>query len=147
VLQLETVGQAIEGPAGDRIGAQSAGEVRGLDDDTGLGIELHIDLDLVAGHDTGGLPVGVAETEEVAATHDGDPASPGVPVDRDGHLWTLASTECLDHLLGNFQTPHGLRRLDTGSKLHDPLFLECRRPLVLPSSRPGLEENAGGYSA
>ena len=38
-----------------RIGVQGAGEVRGLDHDTGLGIEFHLDLDLVTGHDTGGF--------------------------------------------------------------------------------------------
>jgi hypothetical protein len=31
---------------------------------------------LVAGHVTGGLSVGVAEVEQVAATHDGHPALP-----------------------------------------------------------------------
>jgi hypothetical protein len=73
---LAAVGQAVVGGAGDRIGVQGAGEVRGLGHNTGLGIDFHLDLDLVAGHDTGGLPVGVAEAEQVAATHDGYPALP-----------------------------------------------------------------------
>jgi len=60
VLPLVTVGQAVIGGAGDRIGVQGAGEVCGLGHDRGLGVEFHIDLDLVAGQDTGGLPVGVA---------------------------------------------------------------------------------------
>jgi hypothetical protein len=65
------------GDSGQR-GAQAsiAYGVRWLDHNTGLGIDFHLDLDLVAGHDTGGLPVGVAEAEQVAATHDGYPALP-----------------------------------------------------------------------
>jgi hypothetical protein len=55
VLSLAAVGQAVVGGAGDRIGVQRAGEVRGLDDNTGLGIDLHLGLDFVAGHDTGGF--------------------------------------------------------------------------------------------
>ena len=62
--------------AGGRIGVQGAGEVRGLDHYRGLGVEFHLDLNLIAGHDTGGLPVGVAQPEQVAAAHDGDPALP-----------------------------------------------------------------------
>ena len=71
-----TVGQAVIGGAGDWIGAEGTGEVRGLDHDTGLGIKLELDLDVVAGHHTGGLSVGVAEAKQVAATHDGDSALP-----------------------------------------------------------------------
>jgi hypothetical protein len=41
-------------------------EVRGLDHNTGLGIDFDLDFDLVAGHDTGGFSVGVAEAEQVA---------------------------------------------------------------------------------
>src|SRR5215475_2742736 len=59
--------QAVVGGAGDRIGVQGAGEVRGLGHGTGLGIELHVGFDLVAGHDADGLPVGGAEAEQVAA--------------------------------------------------------------------------------
>jgi hypothetical protein len=39
VLPIATVGQAVIGGAGDRIGAEGAGEVRGLEHDTGLGIK------------------------------------------------------------------------------------------------------------
>ena len=73
---LAAVGQAVVGGAGDLIGVQGAGEVRGLDHSTGLCIDLHLDLDFVAGHDTGGFSVGVAEAEQVAARHDGHPALP-----------------------------------------------------------------------
>ena len=61
VLQLATVGQALVGGPGNRIGVQDAGEVRGFNHDTWLSIEFHIDVDLVSGHDTGRLPVGVAQ--------------------------------------------------------------------------------------
>jgi hypothetical protein len=63
VLQLATVSQAVIDGAGDRIGVQGAGEVRGFDHDTGLGIKLHLDLDVVAAYYAGGLSVGVAEAE------------------------------------------------------------------------------------
>jgi hypothetical protein len=53
VLPFAAVGQAVVGGAGDRIGVQGAGEIRGLDHDTGLRIDF--DFDLVAGHDTGGF--------------------------------------------------------------------------------------------
>jgi hypothetical protein len=56
--------------------ASRAAEVRGLGHRTGLGIDFHLDLDLVAGRDTAGFSVGVAEAEQVAATHDGHPALP-----------------------------------------------------------------------
>src|SRR5262249_5423181 len=42
----------------------------------------------------------------------------------------LATTECLHNLRGNFQAPHGLRRLDVGPKLHNLLPL-LRVGLVL----------------
>src|SRR5512132_4179838 len=45
-----------------------------------------------------------------------------MPVDRDGHRRPLASTERLHNLWRNFQAPHGLRRLDVGSKLHNLLL-------------------------
>src|SRR4029450_12401804 len=45
-----------------------------------------------------------------------------MPVDRDGHCRPLASTERLHNLWRNFQAPHGLRRLDVGSKLHNLLL-------------------------
>src|SRR5215469_12699326 len=54
-----------------------------------------------------------------------------MPVDRDGHRRPLAATERLHHLLGNFQPPHGLRRLDTGSELHHLLPPLLRVGLVL----------------
>jgi len=76
VLPLAAVGQAVVGGAGDRIGVQGAGEVRGLGHNTGLGSDFHFDLGLVAGRDTGGFSVGVAEAEQLAATHDGHPALP-----------------------------------------------------------------------
>jgi hypothetical protein len=68
--------EPVVGGAGGRIGVQGAGEVRGLDHYWGLGVEFHLDLNLIAGHDTGGLPVGVAQPEQVAAAHDGDPTLP-----------------------------------------------------------------------
>jgi hypothetical protein len=67
VLPFVTVGQAVIGGASDRIGVQGAGEVRGLDHHTRLGVEFHLDLDLVAGRDPGGLPVSVAEAEQASA--------------------------------------------------------------------------------
>ena len=76
VLPLAAVGQAVVGGAGDRIGVQGAGEIRGLDHSTGRRIDFHLDVDAVAGYDTGGFSVGVAEAEQVAATHDGHPALP-----------------------------------------------------------------------
>jgi hypothetical protein len=66
-------GQAVRATgSASRARAKSAGSTT----NTGLGIDFHLDLDLVAGHDTGGLPVGNAEAEQVAATHDGHPAPP-----------------------------------------------------------------------
>jgi len=47
-----------------------------LGHNTGLGSDFHFDLGLVAGRDTGGFSVGVAEAEQLAATHDGHPALP-----------------------------------------------------------------------
>jgi hypothetical protein len=47
--------------ARDRIGAKGAGEVRRLAHDTGVGIELQLNLNLVAGLDTCGSTVGVAQ--------------------------------------------------------------------------------------
>jgi hypothetical protein len=58
------------------LGVQGVGEVRGLDHDRGFSARFHVELDLVAGHDTGGLPVGVGQAEQVTAAHDGDPALP-----------------------------------------------------------------------
>jgi hypothetical protein len=40
VLPFATVGQALIGAAGDWIGAEGAGEVRGLGHDKGLGIGM-----------------------------------------------------------------------------------------------------------
>jgi hypothetical protein len=76
MLALVAVSQAIIGGAGDRVGVQRAGEVRRGGHDPGLGIQFQFDLDLVAGHDSGGLPVGVTQTDQVAAAHDSDPALP-----------------------------------------------------------------------
>src|SRR5512132_4246595 len=42
-----------------------------------------------------------------------------MPIDRDRDPRPLALTKRLHHLRGNFQPPHGLRRLDVGSELHD----------------------------
>jgi hypothetical protein len=60
VLPFATIGQEVIRGPGDRIDAEGASEVHRLDDDTGIGIKLQLDLNLVAGHHTGGLPVGVA---------------------------------------------------------------------------------------
>src|SRR4030095_15861921 len=103
----------------DVIGAEGAGEVRGVGHDTGLGIEFQLDLNLVAGHHAGGLSVGVAEAKQVAATHDRDSALPGMPIDRDRDPRPLALAKRLHNLRGNLQPPHGLGRLDVGSELHD----------------------------
>jgi hypothetical protein len=98
VRPLVAVGQAVVGGAGDRIGVQGAGEVPGLDHNTGLGIDFHLYFDRVAGHDAGGLSVGVAEAEQVATPHDGHPALPRMPIDRDGHRRPLACTERLHNI-------------------------------------------------
>jgi hypothetical protein len=45
-----------------------------------------------------------------------------MPVDRDGHRRPLAFIERFHNLWRNFQAPHGLRRLDVGSELHDLLL-------------------------
>jgi hypothetical protein len=84
VLPLAAAGQAVAGGEGGRIGVQGAGEVRGLGHNTRLGIEFHLDLDLVAGHDTGGFSVGVAEAEQVTAPHDGYPARRDADVNGEG---------------------------------------------------------------
>lgn len=76
MLALVTVSEPVVGGTGGRIGVQGAGEVRRLDHDWGLGVEFHLDLNLIAGHDIGGPPAGVAQPEQVAAAHDGDPALP-----------------------------------------------------------------------
>jgi hypothetical protein len=67
VLTLPAVGQPVVGGAGDWIGVEGADEIRRLDHNPRLGIDFHLDLDLIAGHDTGGLSVGVAEAEQVTA--------------------------------------------------------------------------------
>ena len=64
MLPLATVGQAVVRGAGDWIGAEGAGEVRGLSHDTRLGIKFQLDLSLVAQLYTGGLSVGVAEAKQ-----------------------------------------------------------------------------------
>ncbi|WP_435825641.1 hypothetical protein [Micromonospora zamorensis] len=66
VLALVTVRKVLVGGARDRVVVQGSGEVRGLDDDPWLGVERQLDLDLVADRNTRGLPVGVAEAEQVA---------------------------------------------------------------------------------
>lgn len=76
VLPLVAEGQAIVSGSGGWVGVQGPGEVRGLDHDRELGVILHVDLDLVAGHDAGRLAVRVAQAEQVPAAHDGDPALP-----------------------------------------------------------------------
>src|SRR5438105_67826 len=59
-----------------------------------------------------------------------------MPVDRDPDPRPLALTERLHNLRGNFQTPHGLRRLDVGSELHDlHATLRASGPYS-PDSRP-----------
>ena len=120
VFAFATVGQAIKRGAGDWIGAEGAGEVRGLGHDTRLGIKFQPDLNLVAGRHTGGLPVGDAQAKQVAATHDRDSAPPRMPIDRDRDPWPLALTKRLHNLRRHFQPPHRLRRLDISSELHDP---------------------------
>jgi DNA-binding CsgD family transcriptional regulator len=80
--------------------ARARGEVRGLSHDTRLGIKFQLDLNLVADLHTGGLSVGVAETKQEAATHEGDPAPPRVPVDRDRHPRSLALSKRLHDLRG-----------------------------------------------
>jgi hypothetical protein len=65
MLALAAVRKVVVGGAGDRVVVQSLGEVWGLDDEARLGVEL--DTDLLADRDTRGLPVGVAEAEQVAA--------------------------------------------------------------------------------
>src|SRR5262245_50726137 len=124
MLPFATVGQAVVSGAGDRIGVEGAREVRGLDHDPGLAIEFDLDLDLGADLHTGGAPVGVAEAEQVAATHDRDSALPGVTVDRDRDRRPLALTKRLHHLRGNFQPPHRLRRLNVRSELHAVVSLQ-----------------------
>src|SRR4030095_1926734 len=79
VLPLLTIGQAMVSGAGGRIGVQGAGEVRGLDHNTWLGVDVHLDLDLVTDRDTGGLPVCVAQAEQIAPPQDGHPALPLMP--------------------------------------------------------------------
>src|SRR5262249_40893827 len=118
VPALVAGGQAVVGGTGDRVGVKCAGEVRRLDDNPGLGIKLDLDLDLVTERDAGGLPIGLAEAEQEPAAHNGDPAPPRVPVDRDDHRRPLASTERLHDLWRLLQSSHRLRRLDLGSKLH-----------------------------
>src|SRR4029453_3745237 len=55
-----------------------------------------------------------------------------MPVDRDGHRRPLAPTERLHNLWRNFQAPHGLRRLDVGSKLHNLLLPTLVRDAGVP---------------
>jgi hypothetical protein len=63
MLALVAVRQVVVRSAGGRVVVQSLGEVRRLDGDARLAVELQLGLDLVADRDTGGLPVGVAEAE------------------------------------------------------------------------------------
>jgi len=126
VLALVAVSETVVGGAGDQVGIQGTGEVRGLDHDTGLGIKFYLDLDLVAGRDTGGLPIGVAQAEQVPAAHDSDSALPRMPVDRDRHRRPSACTERLHNVSRNFQPSHGLRRLNVGSEIHDVLPPPCQ---------------------
>src|SRR5262249_35489849 len=104
--------------AGGQVGVEGAGEVFWLDDDAGFGVELEVNLDLVAGRYAGGPSVGVAEAEQEAAAHDRDPAAPGVPVDRDDHRRPFASIERLYHFWRDFQASHWLGRLDFATELH-----------------------------
>ncbi len=69
-------------------------------------------LRLVAGCDTGSSPVGAAEPDQVAATHDRDSAIPGMPADRDGHCLTLAPTKRLVHFFWHLGDAHGRRSHD-----------------------------------
>jgi len=85
VLALATVGQAVEGRAGDPVGAESACEVGRRNDDARLNIEFDLDLYPLTDCDASGSPVGIAEPEQEAAAHDRDPAPPGMSVDRDDH--------------------------------------------------------------
>src|SRR6266540_7286058 len=104
MLLLLADGQTVVGGSGDRVGVQGADEVLGLDDGHGLGVELDLDLDRVADGDTGSGPVGVAEADQVTATHDRDSSAPGMPVDRDGHPRSLAPAEPLNGLGWNLQS-------------------------------------------
>ncbi|MEU7690746.1 hypothetical protein [Microbispora hainanensis] len=71
MLTLAAVREFVVRGTGDGVGVQSLCEVLWLDDDARLGVELQFDLDLVADRDTCGLPVGIAETEQVAAAQEG----------------------------------------------------------------------------
>jgi hypothetical protein len=77
-------------------------EVRWFNHHTRLFIQSQLDLDFFAGRNTGCLSVGVAQADQMAASHDGDSAPPGMSVDRDGHGRTFASTERLHHSFGYF---------------------------------------------
>lgn len=57
-----------------------------------------------------------------------------MPVARDSHPRPPASTKRLPNLLGNFQPPHGLSRLDVGSKLQELLLPSCVNSLRFQSS-------------
>lgn len=57
-----------------------------------------------------------------------------MPVARDSHRRPPTSTERVHNLLGNFQPPHGLSRLDVGSKRQELLLPSCVNSLRVQSS-------------
>jgi hypothetical protein len=96
------VGQSVISSAGGGIGVQGISEVRWFNHHTGLYVKGHLDLDIFAGLNTGSLPVGVAQANQVAAAHNGNSTPPGMSVDRDGHWRTFASTQRLNNSFGYF---------------------------------------------
>ena len=138
-LTLAAVGQAVAGGAGDWICVQGAGEVRGLDHDTGLGIDLQpvyaaIGVDLEGQKDILGMWFGDGGGESA-------------------RFWMVVLTELRNRGVADVFFP-GLRRLERparhcqrGMACHDranlshsldPQLLHVRLPEVLGSAEPRL---------
>jgi hypothetical protein len=98
VFALEAVWQAVEGGARLRVAVERPGQVGRFGHHPGFGVELDLRLHLVAFGDSAGRAVGCADADNEPPAHGGDPAAPGVAVDRDGNLRALAGPKSGDDL-------------------------------------------------
>jgi hypothetical protein len=93
VLALVGVGEAVVGGTDGRVSVEGARKILGLEQDARLFVELDLHFHLIAGGDTRGFAVRVAQAEQVPSAHDGHSAPPAVPVQGDftrGRLPRLA---------------------------------------------------------
>ena len=104
---------------GGRIAREGVGEVGGQGKLARCGIELDVDVDLVAARDVGFFAVLGADTDHEDAAHHGDGVAIGVAIDRDPHRRTFSSAERLNDLIGHLNAGRGFATLQqAGAEFH-----------------------------